>query len=77
MIRVRVVDDHPMVRRCVRAMLDHAEGGVPPLHALVAAAACLGALTAVLLDWAADDAGQSLRERITAALDRLRPDGRA
>ena len=43
----------------------------------VAAAARLGALTAVPLDWAADDAGQSLRERTTAALDRLRPDGRA
>lgn len=56
MIRVQVVD-HPMVRRCVRAMLDHAEGGVPPLQALVAAAARLGALT--------------------AALDRLRLDGRA
>ena len=42
----------------------------------VAAAARLGALTAVPLDWAADDAGQSLRERTTAALDRLRPDGR-
>ena len=50
---------------------------MPPLQALVAAAVRLGALTAVLLDWAADDAGQSLRERITAALDRLRPDGRA
>ena len=39
--------------------LDHAEGAVPPLQAPVAAAARLGALTAVLLDWAADDAGQS------------------
>ena len=77
MIRVQVVDDHPTVRRCVRAMLDHGEGGVPPLQAPVAAAARLGALTAVPLDWAADDAGQSLRERTTAALDRLRPDGRA
>ena len=77
MIRVQVVDDHPMVRRCVRAMLDHAGGGVPPLRAPVAAAVRLGLLAAVLLDWAADDAEQSLRERITAALDRLRPDGRA
>ena len=47
------------------------------LQSLVATAACLGALTAALLDWAADDAGQSLSERITAALDQLRPDGRA
>ena len=50
---------------------------MPRLPALVAAAACLGALTAALLVWAGDDAGQSLRERITAALDQLRPDGRA
>ena len=47
------------------------------LQAIVAAAACLGALTAALLDWAGDDAGQSLRERITAALNELRPGGGA
>jgi len=36
MIRVQVVEDHPMVRSSVRAMLDHAEDGVPRLQALVA-----------------------------------------
>jgi hypothetical protein len=50
---------------------------VTRLQAIVAAAACLGALTAALPDWACDDAGQSLHERITAALNELRPGGGA
>ena len=84
--RIRLVAGHPALRarmwentqRTERAVVDALlAGGVPRLQALVAAAACLGALTAALLDWAGDDAGQSLSERITAALDQLRPDGRA
>ena len=84
--RIRLVAGHPGLRarmwentqRTEQAVVDALlAGGVPRLQALVAAAACLGALTAALLDWAGDDAGQSLRERITAALDQLRPDGRA
>ena len=84
--RIRLVAGHPALRarmwentqRTERAVVDALLAGeVPRLQALVAAAACLGALTAALLDWAGDDAGQSLRERITAALDQLRPDGLA
>lgn len=40
------------------------------------AAACVGAMTAVLLDRAGDDA-TSLRVRITTALDEPRQGGRA
>ena len=84
--RIRLVAGHPGLRarmwentqRTERAVVDALRaGGVPRLQSLVATAACLGALTAALLDWAADDAGQSLSERITAALDQLRPDGLA
>ncbi len=42
--------------------------GVGRLEARVAAGACLGAVTAALLDWAAAPDGQSLPERITTAL---------
>ena len=45
------------------------------LQAIVAAAACLGALTAALLDWAVDDSDQPLGDRIAAALELLRPAG--
>ena len=69
--RIRLVAGHPALRARMWENTQRTE------RAVVAAAACLGALTAALLDWAGDDAGQSLSERITAALDQLRPDGRA
>ncbi len=48
--------------------------GTPRAEALVAAGACLGALTAVLLDWAVDDEpGAGLGERIVSALNLLAP----
>ena len=75
MIRVQVVDDHPWSDAASEPCWTMLRAGCR--RCTVAAAARLGALTAVPLDWAADDAGQSLRERTTAALDRLRPDGRA
>ncbi|WP_269462025.1 TetR family transcriptional regulator [Arthrobacter sp. SO5] len=42
--------------------------GVGRLEARVAAGACLGGLTAALLDWASEPDGQELRERIMTAL---------
>ena len=47
------------------------ESGVNRVEARVAAGACLGGITAALLDWAADPGGQELRDRITSALDFL------
>ena len=67
--RTRSARNGPWSTRCWPA--------VTRLQAIVAAAACLGALTAALLDWACDDAGQSLHERITAALNEHRPGGGA
>jgi len=84
--RIRLVAGHPALRarmwentqRTERAMVDAlVRAGVPRLEALVAAAACLGGLTAALIDWASDDAGQSLGQRISAALDQLRLSGAA
>lgn len=45
--------------------------GVNRVEARVAAGACLGGLTAALLDWALDPDGQDLRGRMTTALDLL------
>ena len=82
--RIRLVAGHPRLRagmwentqRTERAVVDALlAGGVPRLQAIVAAAACLGGLTAALLDWAIDDSGQPLGERIAAALELLRPAG--
>lgn len=42
--------------------------GVGRLEARVAAGACLGGLTAALLDWASEPDGQELRERMNTAL---------
>jgi len=84
--RIRLVAGHPGLRtrmwenthRTERAVVDALlAGGVPRPQAVVATAACLGALTAALLDWASDDAGQSLGDRMAAALDQLRPAGGA
>jgi AcrR family transcriptional regulator len=46
--------------------------GVGRVEARVAAGACLGGLTAALLDWASEPDGQELRERMNMALDLLR-----
>lgn len=43
--------------------------GVGRLEARVAAGACLGGLTAALLDWASEPDGQDLRDRMNAALE--------
>ena len=43
--------------------------GVSRLEARVAAGACLGGLTAALLDWASASDGQELRDRMNTALD--------
>jgi AcrR family transcriptional regulator len=45
--------------------------GVGRLEARVAAGACLGGLTAALLDWALAPDGQELQDRMTAALGLL------
>ncbi|PKQ26328.1 MAG: TetR family transcriptional regulator [Actinobacteria bacterium HGW-Actinobacteria-4] len=43
--------------------------GTPEFTARIAAAACLGAITASLLTWASSTAAQSLRDAVIAALD--------
>ncbi|WP_370323686.1 TetR family transcriptional regulator [Euzebya sp.] len=47
--------------------------GTDRLRATAAAGACMGALTAALLDWGADDGGQPLGDRVRAALEVLDP----
>lgn len=49
--------------------------GVGRLEARVAAGACLGGLTAALLDWATAPDGQNLRERMNMALDLMGESG--
>lgn len=78
--RVAIVAAHPGLRArawennqrtedlITRAL---AGDGVPRLEARVAAAACLGALMAALLDWGADGDGPGLGERVTVALELL------
>lgn len=82
--RIRLAAKHPTLRARMRENTQRTEhaiadaliaGGVSRLEALVVAAACLGGLTAALLDWAADEADPPLGERILAALDFLRPAG--
>lgn len=51
--------------------------GVGRVEARVAAGACLGALTAALLDWAAVPDGEELRERMNAALALMDPSASA
>lgn len=52
--------------------------GVGRLEARVAAGACLGGLTAALLDWASKPDGQELRDRMNAALELMgKPGGPA
>ena len=61
-------------RRTESLIVDALTGtGVPRLEARVAAGACLGGLTAALLDWAGEPNGQELRERMGEALALLGP----
>lgn len=80
--RVAIVAGHPGLRaatwennRRTEDLLVAAlcEDGVGRLEARVAAGACLGALTAAMLDWGADGAGPGLGERVTTALGLLAP----
>lgn len=50
--------------------------GAGRIEARVAAGACLGGLTAALLDWASEPDGQELRERMSTALDLMGESGR-
>lgn len=49
------------------------DSGTAPFEAKVAVGAVLGALTSALFDWATDDAGESLGDRLRRALDQLQP----
>lgn len=53
------------------------ESGVDRVEARVATGACLGGLTATLLDWALDPDGQDLGDRMATALDVLGESARA
>ncbi|MBC7292166.1 MAG: TetR family transcriptional regulator [Actinotalea sp.] len=77
--RVRLVAGHPGLRAHAWENNQRTEdlvaevlrdGGAPRLEARVAAGACLGALTAALLDWGAADDGP-LGPRVVAALELL------
>jgi hypothetical protein len=48
--------------------------GESEFEARVVVGACLGAVMAALVDWAEDDAGESLGVRIKRALDVLGPE---
>jgi AcrR family transcriptional regulator len=50
--------------------------GADRVEARVAAGACLGGLTAALLDWASAQDGQELRDRMNTALDLMGEAGR-
>jgi len=80
--RVRVVAGHRSLRAAMwesnQATADVVasalEGtGVPRLAARAAAAACLGALVAALLDWGEGEGGEPLGARIVQALEVLAP----
>jgi hypothetical protein len=47
------------------------DSGEPEFEARVVVGACLGAVMAALVDWAEDDAGESLGVRIKRALELL------
>ena len=82
--RVRLVAGHPGLRakawennqRTAEAIVEVlTRQGVDPLAAKVATGACLGALTAALLDWGEGQGGEPLGARIVAALEMLALDG--
>jgi AcrR family transcriptional regulator len=82
-LRIRIASAHPglMARMWENNLATHGlivaalvDSGVRRLEAEVAAGACLGAITAALLDWGRSDDG-SLSACITAALDLLALEG--
>jgi AcrR family transcriptional regulator len=82
--KIRLIAGHPRLaagiwennRRTEDLIVEALRGtGVSRIEARVAAGACLGGLTAALLDWAVAADGQELRDRMNAALDLL-GDGR-
>lgn len=68
-LRGRVWENNLQTEDVIVAALT--DTGAEPLEASVAAGAVLGALTAALFDWAADDSGDSLGTRIRKALAQL------
>ncbi|WP_298460901.1 TetR/AcrR family transcriptional regulator [uncultured Cellulomonas sp.] len=82
-VRIRIMAEHPGLRARAWENNQRTEDvvvaalvadGVARLEARVAAAACLGALLAALLDWGADDAGDTLGARVVTALGHLSAD---
>jgi AcrR family transcriptional regulator len=80
--KIRLASDHPFLRarvwennlRTEEVIVDSLiETGTPRLEASVAAGAVLGALTAALFDWARDDSGETLGQRIELALSVMAP----
>lgn len=79
--RIRIGVSHPKLRaamwennRVTEDLLASAliDSGEPEFEARVVVGACLGAVMAALVDWAEDDAGESLGVRIKRALDLLK-----
>lgn len=68
-LRARVWENNLRTEETIVTALT--DSGTPHLEASVAAGAVLGALTAALFDWATNDDGGNLGERITRALDLL------
>lgn len=75
--KIRLIAGHPRLaagvwennRRTEDLIVEALRGtGVSRIEARVAAGACLGGLTAALLDWAVAPDGQELRDRMNAAL---------
>ncbi|MDQ6752250.1 MAG: TetR family transcriptional regulator [Actinomycetota bacterium] len=75
--KIRLIAGHPRLaagvwennRRTEDLIVEALTGtGADRLEARVAAGACLGGLTAALLDWASEPDGQELRERMNTAL---------
>ncbi|MEO8220228.1 MAG: TetR family transcriptional regulator [Specibacter sp.] len=84
--RIRLIAGHPRLaagiwennRRTENRIVQALTGtGVERVEARVAAGACLGALTAALLDWATEPDGEELHERMHAALALLAPSASA
>ena len=84
--KIRLIAGHPRLaagvwennRRTEDLIVSALVGtGVGRLEARVAAGACLGGLTAALLDWALEPDGQELRDRMTDALGFLGESARA
>ena len=80
--RIRLIAGHARLaagiwqnnRRTEDRMVQALTGtGVGRVEARVAAGACLGALTAALLDWATEPDGEELHERMNAALVLMGP----